>query len=165
MSRRALILLALSASLVCAPLAWADAPSDAGVASVEAGSGSAAPAAAAPEVANPAQHPAQALTEVQLARKTSWPLAVWLALAMLGKTLAYGRDKLKGVPLVGKLAALLAKGKGAMFVAAVGTVGAAGYGIMLDGGTLVSALVAAGVALAGVTHSTTKTTGDQTPAV
>ncbi|HUS27552.1 MAG TPA: hypothetical protein VMZ53_03560 [Kofleriaceae bacterium] len=163
MSRRAFVWIAFAVSLLFAPLAWSDTPSDAGVAAVSAGSALEGSGSAAgvtqPDVVNPAQHPAQALDEVKLARKTSWPLAVWLALAMAGKALAYGRDKLKRVPVVGGVAALLAKGKGAMIVAAVGAVGAAGYAVLLDGGTLTAALVASVVALAGVTRSTTKTTG------
>lgn len=173
MSRRALIWFAFALALVCAPLAWADTPSDASVDATAAGSGLEGTGSSgdplhvvvdpSKDLPNPATQPVAAWSEVKLARKTSWPLAVWMALAMLGKGLAYGRDKLAKVPLVGKFAALLAKGKGAMILAAIGTVGAAGYGVMVDGGTLVSALVAAAIALAGVTHSTTKTTAGQAP--
>lgn len=128
--------------------------------------GSAAPAAvAAPSeaVTNPATSPVAAWDDVKAARKTSWALAVWLVLAMLGKLLAYGRDKVKGWPIVGALASWLAKGKGAMLVAGIGAVGAAGYDALLAGGSWVAALVASGVALAGITHSTTQTTGGQAP--
>lgn len=107
-------------------------------------------------VANPARSPVAAWDDVKAARKTSWPLAVWLVLVMLGKALAYGRDKLGKVPLVGKLAAVLAKGKGAMILAAVGAVGAAGYEVLLGGGSWVAALVASGAALGGVISSTTR---------
>lgn len=105
---------------------------------------------------NPATSPIAAIDEVKEARRTSWPLAVWAAIAMLGKGLAYGREKLKGVPLAGKLAEWLSQGKRAMWLAAIGAVGAAGYDVMIQGGSTVAALVAAGIALAGVTHSTTK---------
>lgn len=108
---------------------------------------------------NPAQHPAQAWNDEKAARKTSWPLALWLAMVMLGKALAYSRDKLKGVPLVGLAAAWLAKGKGAMLLAAIVAVGAAGYDVIANGGSWVSALVASGAALGGMMHSTTKNAG------
>lgn len=170
MLRQALICLAfvwafvLASSTARSPSAWADTPADAGV--VDAGSAAGSAAASTDEavkpdatVTNPAQHPVQALDEVKLAKKTSWPLALWLGLVMLGKALAYGRDKLAKVPLVGKLATWLAKGKGAMLVAAIGAIGAAGYNTVIDGGTWVAGLVAAGAALGGVLHSTTKTTG------
>lgn len=127
--------------------------SDAGPASASTGSAAARQSDA---VTNPAQHPAQAWSDEKAARKTSWPLAFWLAAVMLGKALAYGRDKLKGLPIVGKAAAWLAKGKGAMVVAAIVAVGAAGYDVVVNGGSWVAGLVAAGAALGGVLHSTTK---------
>lgn len=177
MLKRALIPFALAAAFLCAPFvarapsAWADTPTatDAGSgsgSSVDKGSAAAPAPTKADALPNPLQNPVQAISEAKLAQKTAWPLAVWCVLAMLGKALAYGRDKIKGVPLLGKLAAWLAKGKGAMIVAAVGAVGAAGYNVMADGGTLTAAIVAAGIALAGITHSTTKnapTTGGAAP--
>ncbi len=107
---------------------------------------------------NPGTDPVAAWNDAKLARKTSWPLAIWGVLAMLGKLLAYGRDKLKGVPLLGGLASWLSKGKHAMIVAAVGAVGAAGYDVLISGGTLVAALIASVIAVAGIVHSTTQPT-------
>ena len=104
---------------------------------------------------NPAEHPVLAWNDAKLARKTSWPLAIWAVLAMLGKLLAYGADKLKNVQIIGGLAKWLGKGKHAMIVAGIGAVGAAGYNTLIEGGTLVAALVASGVAIAGILHSTT----------
>lgn len=157
MLRSCLVALALVCGLTSS--AWADGSADAGI--VEpVPAGSAVEVAVAPSkveaVANPARSPVAAWDDVKAARKTSWPLAVWLVLVMLGKALAYGRDKLGKVPLVGKLAAVLAKGKGAMILAAVGAVGAAGYEVLLGGGSWVAALVASGAALGGVISSTTR---------
>jgi hypothetical protein len=126
-----------------------------------AGSGSAAPApATAPKASdaihNPATDPSAAWDDARAAKKTSWPLAVWAVLAMLGKALAYGATALAGVPLLGRLAAMLAKGKAAMVIAGIGAVGAAGFDVLVNGGTLTAALVASSVAIAGVTHSTTQ---------
>lgn len=108
------------------------------------------------DLPNPATAPLQAWDDAKAARKVAWPLAVWAAIAMLGKALAYGREKLKGVPVVGKAAVWLSVGKRAMWVAAIGTVGSAGYDVLISGGSVVSALIASGIALAAVTHSTTK---------
>lgn len=141
------------------------ASADAGVtvipAMVDAGAGSDVappPAAAAPSDAlhNPATSPVAAWDDEKAARKTSWPLAVWAALAMLGKALAYGRDKLKGLPAIGWIANRLSVGKTAMIVAGIGAVGAAGYDILASGGSLVAALTASAVAVAGAMHSTTQ---------
>jgi len=161
LTRIALIIgLVLSLGLIAVDIhnAWADDP-PASLSVGSASSGSAdVTAAPAPHdsVANPVQHPAQAWSDEKAARKTSWPLAFWLGAVMLGKALAYGRDKLKNVPLVGKAAQWLAKGKGAMIVAAIVAVGAAGYDVVVGGGSWVAALTAAGAALGGVMHSTTK---------
>lgn len=160
------------------PSAWADTTADAaepspapgtlsgssGVqpATVEiapaAGSGSSAVVIVKPsdKLHDPTTDPVAAWDDAKAAKRTSWPLAVWCVLAMLGKALAYGRDKLKGVPLLGKLAAWLAVGKAAMVVAGIGAVGAAGFDVLINGGTLTAALVASGIAIAGVTHSTTQ---------
>ena len=186
MLRRALISLAFAAGFVLlpsvarSPSAWADTPTmDAGAGSgsladvsvsIDNATGSAVtwPKQPSDAVTNPAQHPAQAWSDEKAAQKTSWPLALWLAAVMLGKALAYGRDKLKGWPLVGLAAAWLAKGKGAMLLAAVVAVGAAGYNTVVNGGTWVAGLVAAGAALGGVLHSTTKgadTTGGAKPSM
>ncbi len=110
----------------------------------------------AADLPNPAAAPVQAWDDAKAARKVSWPLAVWAALAMLGKALAYGREKLKTVPIVGKAAEWLSVGKRAMVVAAIGTVGSAGYDVLISGGSVVAALVASGIAIAGTVHSTTK---------
>ncbi len=137
------------------------APFDAG-AVLDAGSASAPVATTvtitttpADTLANPAEHPVQAMDDAKLARKTGWPLAVWAVLAMLGKALAYGADKLKGMPLFGSVSGWLAKGKHAMWIAAIGAMGAAGYNVLIEGGTLVGALIASGMAIAGLTHATT----------
>lgn len=156
------------------PSAWAD-TTDAGTVTVEpfkeppappaataAGSSSTSGSAAAPahkpsdDLDNPAVNPIAAWDDAKAARKTSWPLAVWAVLAMVGKALAYGADKLKGVPVLGKLASMLATGKTAMVVAGIGAVGAAGFDVLANGGTLTAALVASGVAIAGAMHSTTQ---------
>lgn len=170
---RTLMLSLIAACLAIAPVAHAD-TLDAGAVTVEpfkppepaastpgSGSGSEAQLAPAPapkvdSLHNPAAEPVAAWDDVKAARKTSWPLAVWAGLAMLGKALAYGRERLKGVPLLGKLASWLATGKAAMVVAGFGAIGAAGYDILVSGGSLVAALVASGIAAAGVTHSTTQ---------
>lgn len=136
------------------------APSDDAAASTPApaSDGSAAPAPSSPadKLHNPAQSPAAAWDEVKAAKRTSWPLLIWTIVAMLGKALAYGRDKLKGKPVVGRLAAWLAKGKGAMILAGISAVGSAGLAVLADGGSLVAVIVASGVAIGGVTHSTTQ---------
>jgi hypothetical protein len=166
---------ALAPSTARCPSAWADTPSDGGVPLVAndlslgsssitndvthvsaAPTGSAAPAPA-DTVHNPVTSPAAAYDEVKEAKRTSWPLLVWLALVMLGKALAYSADALAKAPIIGKLAAWLAKGKAAMAVAALGAVGAAGYNVLVNGGTVVAALVASGAAIGGVLHSTTRT--------
>lgn len=161
MLKRAMLSIAVLCGFALAPVtarppcAWADTPT---TTVTDAGSGSSAhvvpaSAAAAP---NPIEQPAQAWSDEKAAQKVGWPLAIWLALVMLGKALAYGRDKVKGWPVIGKLAARLAVGKGAMIVAAVGAVGAAGYDVLVNGGTWVAALVTSVAALGGVMHSTTK---------
>lgn len=169
MLKRALVSFALVGFMLLpfvarAPSAWADTPSDAGVGSGEGSHvGSAGePATALPTtkpsdtVVNPVTQPVQAWSDEKAARKVGWPLAIWLGLVMLGKGLAYSRDKFKTTPVIGKLAAWLAKGKGAMILAAIGGCGAAGYDTVVNGGSWVAALVAAGAALGGVMHSTTK---------
>lgn len=172
---RTLTLSLIAAFLVATPLAHADRPVDAGaviIAPHDDGSGGSGSGSATSTITttttteikpndalhNPATDPAGAWSDENAARKTSWPLAVWAGLAMLGKALAYGRDKLKTVPVIGKLAAWLATGKMAMLVAGVGAVGAAGYDVLMAGGSLVAALVASGVAIAGISHSTTQPT-------
>jgi len=110
----------------------------------------------AADLPNPAEHPVAAWDDAKAAKKTGWPLFVFACLVMLGKALAYGREKLKSWPVVGKAAAWLSVGKRAMLVAGFGTVGAAGYDVLIAGGSLVAALFAAGVAVAGALHSTTK---------
>jgi hypothetical protein len=98
-------------------------------------------------VVNPAEHPVQALDEAKAAKTYGWAALAFFVLVSLSKALAYGRDKLAGLPAIGWIAARLAKGKTAMIVAGVGAVAAAGYNILADGGTLTSALFAAAVAL------------------
>ncbi len=151
-------LLAICLVLGCSAVAYGDPPSDAGTVIVPAmvDAGAAPVVTPADALPNPLERPAQAMDDAKLARKTSWPLAVWAALAMAGKALAYGRDKMQGMPVFDDLATWLSKGKHAMWVAAVGAVGAAGYNVMVSGGTLVAALLASGIAIAGLSHSTTK---------
>lgn len=140
------------------------APLDAGPAVViqpmEAGSGSGSAFATAPTpadtVANPVTSPVVAYDEAKAARKEGWAVLVFFCLVALTKALAYGRDKLAGLPGIGWIAAKLAVGKTAMIVAGIGALAAAGYNVLADGGTVGSALIAAGVALAGALHSTTK---------
>lgn len=166
---RTLMLSLIAAVLVATPIgaAVADTP-DAGaeIAAVpDAGAGSAAVTVTtttsteikpSDALHNPATDPVAAWSDEKAARKTSWPLAVWAGLAMLGKALAYGAPKLKSVPLIGKLGAWLATGKMAMLVAGIGAVGAAGYDVLIGGGSLVAALTASAVAIAGISHSTTQ---------
>lgn len=181
---RILIPLLLACTLVCSPgrAVADDIPTDATAQLADAGSGSDVAAASvavdgtckpgqwtikdpagvttcrdsAALLPNPATSPLQAIDEAKEARRTSWPLAMWAVLAMAGKALAYSREKLKGVPLAGKLAAWLSVGKRAMWIAAIGAVGSAGYDVMIQGGSTTAALVAAGMAIAGISHSTTK---------
>lgn len=131
-----------------------------GSASVSSAGGSDGLVAAQPApsagVTNPAEHPLQAWDDAKAARKGGWPLLVFFALVALTKALAYGRDKLGGVPGVGWIARRLAVGKTAMIVAGIGAIGCAGYDVLANGGSLVAALTAAGLALAGALHSTTK---------
>jgi hypothetical protein len=156
---------AAAQSRVAAPIREIDAgvslvePFDAGVApsvTVNAGSGSVVTVSPSATLPNPAEHPMQALDEAKLARKVGWPLAVFAVLVMLSKALAYGRDKLKATPLLGKAAVWLSTGKRAVLVAGFATVAAAGYDILAAGGSLVAALFAASMAVAGAIHSTTK---------
>lgn len=130
-------------------------PIDAGV-SMDAGTASGLPSSATqlPDV----MHPADAYTDAKMAQKTSWALLIYFALVMLFKALAYARDKLGSVPLLGALAKWLATGKVAMVVAGIGAVGAAGYNVLVNGGTFIAAVVASGVAIAGAMHSTTQPT-------
>jgi hypothetical protein len=150
-------ILAAIAVVLClaAPAIASDAgPSDALISvSFDAAPVAPAPSAAAP---NPIEHPAQAWTEAKAARKVGWPIAIFLVLVMLSKAVAYGREKFKTWPVIGKAAQWLSVGKRAMIVAGVGAVSAAGYDVLASGGSLVGALVAAGMAFAGWLHSTTK---------
>jgi hypothetical protein len=128
---------------------------------VDAGAGSdvtAAPATPAPHdaVTNPAEHPVQAWDEVKATKKGGWPLVVYFALVALTKALAYGRDKLQGMPGLGWIARRLSVGKTAMIVAGLGALAAAGYDVLAAGGSITAALMASGLALAGAMHSTTK---------
>jgi hypothetical protein len=167
---RLCLAIALACGLSVASAAHADAPIDAGtvtlpaftgsgsdgtapIATAGSAAGSASPTASVPD---PAEHPAQAWDDAKAARKGGWPLLVFFVLVALTKALAYGRDKLKGAPLVGWIANRLAQGKTAMIVAGIGALAAAGYDVLANGGSVVSALTAAGVALAGALHSTTQ---------
>ena len=145
--------IALKQAVTIEPMAGSATPA----VTVNAGSGAtvmvAPPSSALP---NPAEHPLQAWDDAKAARKTSWPLAVFAVLVMLGKALAYGRDKLKGMPLLGAAAAWLSVGKRAMLVAGFGTIAAAGYDVLVAGGSLIAALTAGAVAIAGSLHSTTR---------
>ena len=125
--------------------------------SPSAGSAAAAPSPSA-SVPNPAKHPAQAWDDAKAARKSGWAVLVFFVLVGLTKALAYGRDKLQGLPGIGWIARRLAVGKTAMIVAGIGALGAAGYDVLANGGSVTSALMAAGVALAGALHSTTQGT-------
>jgi hypothetical protein len=58
----------------------------------------------------------QAWDEVKATRKGGWPLVVYFALVALTKALAYGRDKLQGMPGLGWIARRLSIGKTAMIV-------------------------------------------------
>lgn len=132
-------------------------PIDAGVIVVDAGTASGLPASAS-QLPDLTLHPAEAYSEASKAKNTSWALLVYFALVSLFKALAYAREKLGSVPIVGALAKWLATGKVAMVVAGIGAVGAAGYNVLVNGGTLVAALVVSGSAIAGAMHSTTQPT-------
>lgn len=155
---RSLILSLLVTFSIATP-AFADTP-DAGVVIVEPFTPSEAPATetstASSAISDPAEHPVQAWDEAKAARKGGWAMLVFFALVALTKALAYGRDKLAGLPVIGALAKRLAVGKTAMIVAGLGAIGAAGYDVLVGGGSLTAALFAAGAAAGGVMHSTTK---------
>jgi hypothetical protein len=152
------VALSLAAFDLGTNLAHADSGVAVGSAVVPVGSGfgSDIPVALVPSSAlpNPATDPMAAITEERLARKTGWPLAVFAGLAMLGKALAYGRDKLQNVPILGPAAKWLSIGKRVMVVAAIGGVGSAGYDVLVGGGTLTAALYAGVISIAGAAHST-----------
>lgn len=156
------IVLSIALLFVLAGPALADGSADPVVAAdhSEAAGSAAGSAAATPppsaSVPDPAEHPVQAWDDAKAARKSGWPVLVFFVLVALTKALAYGRDKLAGMPGIGWIAARLAKGKAAMIVAGVAALGAAGYDALANGGSLTAALMAAGVALAGALHSTTK---------
>ena len=125
----------------------------------------AAPVPAVQDPSAPAQHdsidnpltsPVAAWDDLKAAKKVSWPMLIWAVLAMLGKALAYGAEKFKTWPVIGKLASWLAQGKRAMVVAGLGALGAAGFDVLASGGSWVAALIASGVAIAGALHSTTQ---------
>lgn len=115
-----------------------------------------APAPPSAAIHDPAEAPLAAWDDAKAARKAGWPVLVFFLLVAISKTLAYGREKLSGAPLIGKLALWLSTGKRAVAVAAIGVIGVAGYDKLLDGGSMTSALVAAGIAASGLMHSTTK---------
>lgn len=137
-------------------------PLHADTGSGSASTGSAATATSSPAmpstggVADPLEHPLAAIDQVKQAKQTSWPILVGLCLVMLTKALAYGAITLQTVPVIGVAARWLAAGKHAMAVAAAGMVAAAGYNTLVAGGTWVAALIAAGIAGAGLMHSTTQ---------
>lgn len=112
--------------------------------------GASAAAHSSADLPNPVLHPGAAWNDWKATKKTGWPLAVFAGLVFIGKGLAYGKDKLGGVPLLGRLAAWLAVGRRATALAAIGTIGAAGYDVLRSGGSLSAAVIAAGVAFAGL---------------
>lgn len=158
------ITLALSLLLVAVRPSLADTPPDAPgvfvIPAMETGSAAPAvtPAPVAPHdaVTNPAEHPVQAWDDAKATKKGGWPLVVYFVLVALTKALAYGRDKLQGAPVIGWIARRLSIGKTAMIVAGIGALAAAGYDVLAAGGSIVAALMASGLALAGAMHSTTK---------
>jgi hypothetical protein len=159
------ITLALSLLLVAVRPSLADTPPDAPgvvvIPAMETASAAApvvTPAPVAPHdaVTNPAEHPVQAWDDAKATKKGGWPLLVYFVLVALTKALAYGRDKLHGAPVIGWIARRLSIGKTAMIVAGLGALAAAGYDVLAAGGSIVAALMASGLALAGAMHSTTK---------
>jgi hypothetical protein len=116
----------------------------------------AAPAPPSAAIHDPAEAPLAAWDDAKAARKAGWPVLVFFVLVAISKALAYGREKLASVPLIGKLAVWLSTGKRAVAIAALGVVGVAGYDKLMSGGSLTSALVAAGIAASGLMSSTTK---------
>ncbi len=127
-----------------------------------AGSGSVATPApvvvvvASDKLHDPAEAPAAAWDDVKASKKVGWPLAVFAALLMLTKALAYSSVAFKATPVLGAAAKWLALDKHAMWVTGVGTLAAVGYNVLIGGGTLVAALFAAAVSGAGLVHSTTQ---------
>lgn len=151
---RALMGITLGAALMLGcvhiGLAFADTPSDAGVAI--ASSGSATPIAVpySDRLSNPMIDPFGAWNDFEAARKTSWVLGVFAALVMITKGLAYGKNALQAVPLLGRLAKWLAVGRRAIAVSGLGTIVAAGYDVLVAGGTWVAAVIACSIAAAGL---------------
>jgi hypothetical protein len=141
------ILVLLGLGLSYMGVAYADDGSGAGsvATAIDAGSGSAvAPAPAAPSVDalhNPAQAPLAAFDDLKAAKKLGWAMALFAALVMLLKAVAYVKDKLGGVPLLGKLAAWLAVNKRAVWIAGLGAGCAAAYNALAEGGTWMAALM------------------------
>lgn len=111
------------------------------------------PAIALPD---PLEHPLAAIDQVKQAKQVGWPLLVGAILVMVTKALAYASTHAIPLPLVDRLAAWLAVGKRAVAVAAAGTLAAVGYNTLVAGGTWVAALIATGLAAAGLMHSTTQ---------
>lgn len=125
-----------SGSLAGSGSALVQTPADAGPAVV-------APAPAAPsadQLHDPAESPRAAFDELKAAKKLGWGVAVFAGLAMLFKVLAYVKDKLAGKPVIGKVAAFLAKGKTAIWIAGLGAGCAAAYNALAEGGTWMAAV-------------------------
>lgn len=135
-------------------------PADAGpqTAIVTSGSGVAIVTTPASQLHDPLENPMAAWQDELGARKDGWPVALWAAIAMLAKALAYAErsPKWKGAPVIGPAITWLAIGKRAMAIAAVGVVAPAIYNALALGGSWGAALVAGGMAIAGLTHSTTQ---------
>ncbi len=127
-------------------------PSVTADAGVDAGSGSAIAAPTAPPVVtvptkpsdtihDPATDPIEFVSDVKLAKRTGWPLAILVGL--------FGLCKLLGRAKNVKALAWLGKGKIAFVVGCAGAIVAAMIDAIAGGGTLVAAGYAAAIALFG----------------
>jgi hypothetical protein len=140
--------LVLSCFHIGVRMASADAP-----ALLDAGSGSSsATAAPADQLHNPVQSPVLAFDDVAAAKKLGWAAMLFAILVMATKALAYAKDHLEGVPLVGKLAAWLSVTKRAMYVSGIGAGATAAYNAIALGGTWMAAVFVGGGLFLALTH-------------
>lgn len=167
---RFLLAMSLAVGITCTTYALVYADGSAGVdagITVPVGSGLAPPSVVVAPVTitalppattlpDPLEHPLAALDDVKMTVKTTWPIAVFAILVMLTKALAYAAASLQSTPIVGGVARWLAQAKHAMAVAVTGALAAAAYNTLVTGGTVAAAVVAAGIAYAGLLHSTTQ---------
>lgn len=104
---------------------------------------------------DPFEDPIAAWSDAQNLRKAGWPFLVFGGLLGVSKALAYFSLKLRNVPVFGVVAKWLAVDKRVVWVAGIGAIGAAGYDVLLQGGTWVAAAFAGVAILIGLVHPTT----------